>query len=129
MTGARPWQEVDVDDAQVRQRLTERLAAVQQQLSWLTEDRNQTVDTGSPAHSDVHPADVATDLESREEGEALLAAAQAQLLEVEAALARLERGDYGRCVDCGAALPAERLEVRPEAARCVTDQSRLEAVS
>lgn len=118
-----------MDDAQVRQRLTERLADVKQQLSWLAEDRKQAVEAGSLARSDVHPADAATDLESREEGEALVLGARAQLLEVEAALERLERGDYGRCVDCGAPLPAERLEVRPEAARCVADQNRLEAVS
>ena len=39
--------------------------------------------------------------------------------EIDAALARLEAGTYGRCVSCGSALPLERLEVRPFAAGCV----------
>jgi len=42
--------------------------------------------------------------------------------EIDAALARLEEGTYGRCVRCGSAIPAERLEFRPFAAGCVTCQ-------
>jgi DnaK suppressor protein len=38
--------------------------------------------------------------------------------EIDAALARVEAGTYGRCVSCQAAIPVERLEVRPFAARC-----------
>jgi RNA polymerase-binding transcription factor DksA len=53
-------------------------------------------------------------------------ARSAQLLriieEIDAALARLEAGTYGRCVACGSVLPAERLEFRPFAAACVTCQ-------
>jgi hypothetical protein len=51
-------------------------------------------------------------------------ARSAQLLrtieEIDAALARLEAGTYGRCVSCGKAIPMERLEFRPFAAGCVT---------
>lgn len=35
------------------------------------------------------------------------------------ALRRLERGDYGLCADCGAAVEAERLELLPATERCV----------
>jgi RNA polymerase-binding transcription factor DksA len=46
----------------------------------------------------------------------------AQLLrtieEIDAALARVEAGTFGRCVSCQAAIPVERLEFRPFAARC-----------
>jgi RNA polymerase-binding transcription factor DksA len=42
-----------------------------------------------------------------------------ELREIEEALARLERGDYGVCVECGCALPYVRLAALPEAARCV----------
>ena len=37
---------------------------------------------------------------------------------VEAALARLDRGEYGRCAVCGAEIDDERLEIRPETDRC-----------
>jgi DnaK suppressor protein len=42
--------------------------------------------------------------------------------EIDAALARLDAGTYGRCVSCGGAIPVERLEFRPFAAACVTCQ-------
>ncbi|PJJ71516.1 RNA polymerase-binding transcription factor DksA [Diaminobutyricimonas aerilata] len=51
---------------------------------------------------------------------ALSGAAAAELREVEAALGRLEAGDYGRCESCGVAIPVERLRIRPAATRCVT---------
>lgn len=49
--------------------------------------------------------------------------AQEQLLamldEVRRARRRVADGSYGRCAVCGEPIPAERLEVRPWAARCV----------
>ncbi|WP_222270094.1 TraR/DksA family transcriptional regulator [Modestobacter marinus] len=42
--------------------------------------------------------------------------------EIDAALARLDTGTYGRCVHCGSAIPQERLEFRPFAASCVSCQ-------
>lgn len=44
--------------------------------------------------------------------------------EIDAALARLEAGTYGRCVSCGSGIPVERLEFRPSAAACVPCQHR-----
>jgi RNA polymerase-binding transcription factor DksA len=41
-----------------------------------------------------------------------------QLNRVEAALDRLERGAYGRCVDCRGPIEPERLALLPEAERC-----------
>lgn len=41
------------------------------------------------------------------------------LVEVEAALARLDAGTYGTCEGCGLSIPPERLEAIPEAAVCV----------
>ena len=39
--------------------------------------------------------------------------------EIDAALARIDAGTYGSCDGCGAAIPEERLELRPMAGRCV----------
>jgi DnaK suppressor protein len=39
--------------------------------------------------------------------------------EIDAALHRIAEGSYGSCVHCGAAIPPERLELRPFAAGCV----------
>ncbi|MET7718880.1 TraR/DksA C4-type zinc finger protein [Streptomyces sp. NPDC005407] len=50
---------------------------------------------------------------------ALLAQTRDHLADLDRALERLERGDYGRCEGCGEPIPAERLEVRPAASTCV----------
>jgi len=53
----------------------------------------------------------------------LLAAARQQLVETEAALARLDDSTYGLCVDCSNPISAERLEILPAARYCVACQA------
>ncbi len=50
----------------------------------------------------------------------------AELDQIEAALQRMEAGTYGECIDCGIQIPAARLHVAPEAARCVPCQEKTE---
>ena len=49
----------------------------------------------------------------------LFARAEQQLAEIEQALARLKRGNYGACIRCGQRIQPERLEVMPETRLCV----------
>ena len=44
---------------------------------------------------------------------------QRTIEEIDAALARVEAGTYGRCTGCEASIPEERLELRPFARTCV----------
>lgn len=73
-----------------------------------------------------HPADVASDLFARES----LLTSERQLeghaSSVEDALRRVRKGTYGICDDCGHAIAKERLEILPQAARCVDCQRREE---
>lgn len=73
-----------------------------------------------------HPADVASDLFTRES----LLTSERQLEEhasaVQDALRRMRQGTYGICEDCGRPIAKERLEVLPQAARCVECQRREE---
>jgi len=64
-----------------------------------------------------HPADVASELEAREFVLTRRLIDARELQDVEDALARIEAGTYGVCIDCGGPVPTERLEVRPQAAR------------
>ncbi len=41
------------------------------------------------------------------------------LEQIDAALARIDAGTYGRCTGCGQEIPEERLELRPFAETCV----------
>ena len=80
-----------------------------------------------PASVEQHPTDAATDASEADREGALIEAAEQRGVEATEALARLDAGTYGVCVDCGEQIPAERLEFRPEAARCLADQEKLEA--
>lgn len=81
------------------------------------------------SHLDQHPADVASEVSDADRQDAVLESAGDQRAQVVAALQRLDEGTYGSCVDCGKPIPPVRLEVRPEAARCVEDQAAFEAAS
>ena len=76
---------------------------------------------------DQHPADAAADLSDADRENAVLDAADGQRAQVRAALRRIEAGSYGTCVDCGASVSEARLQVRPEAARCLDCQAKSEA--
>ena len=41
-----------------------------------------------------------------------------EIRRIDAALQRLEEGDYGWCVECGEAIEVKRLEIDPAAPRC-----------
>ncbi len=48
------------------------------------------------------------------------------LVQVERALGRLDAGTYGRCEDCGRAIPKARLQAFPRATLCVSCKQREE---
>lgn len=113
----------DVDEAAARQRLEQLLTELDDSSRTLA---GETGDTGELSRIDQHPAEAASELTELERDEAVRHVVAGQREEVVAALARLDDGTYGRCVDCGNDLPEERLDARPEAARCVTCQQDLE---
>jgi DnaK suppressor protein len=45
---------------------------------------------------------------------------------LEDALRRMQRGEYGICIDCGCAISIERLRAAPWTERCAEDQMRFE---
>ncbi len=51
-----------------------------------------------------------------------------QLRRIEAALERLDSGQYGSCIECGGTISARRLEAIPWATRCVQCEDDLGAV-
>lgn len=73
---------------------------------------------------DNHPGDLGTEMYERGKDNALLERDAFQLTRVEAALARMETGEYGRCKACGSFIPAERLEALPTADYCVEHEPR-----
>lgn len=72
------------------------------------------------------PGDAGANLTEADRNAAAVQTAMAQRAEVIAALARVDDGSYGRCVDCGHEIPEPRLEARPATPRCVPCQSKLD---
>ncbi len=62
--------------------------------------------------------DRASEREGDEVLEDLEEAGLAELRMIEAALKRIEAGEYGVCVNCGEDIAPERLDAVPHAARC-----------
>jgi DnaK suppressor protein len=73
---------------------------------------------------DYEDADFAQALSDRTTSDSLIHLLDENREQVEHALERLANGTYGYCEDCNQKIPAERLEFRPEATRCVNCQGR-----
>ena len=102
-------------------------------LEEMRDDLDRTIATlqgerPGPAAGSGYPqdsADAGSTLSEADRTEALLQSARSQRDEVLAALARIDDGTYGHCVDCGNQIRQERLDARPDAARCVSCQAKL----
>ena len=68
---------------------------------------------------DEHDPEGSTIAYERTQIGALIRQAEQHLVEIDAALQRIEDGDYGRCEVCGQPLPEGRLAARPTARTCV----------
>ena len=112
-----------MDEAVARQRLEQLLTELDDSTRTLAGENG---DTGELSRLDQHPAEAASELTEMERDDAIQTIVAGQREQVVEALARLDAGTFGRCVDCGMDLPEERLDARPEAARCVNCQHELE---
>lgn len=79
---------------------------------------------GSSGGDDEHDPEGATVAFERQHVAALLSQARSQLAAIDAALAKLDLGVYGRCDSCGGPIGPERLVARPAALTCVRCASR-----
>ncbi|HOO44858.1 MAG TPA: TraR/DksA family transcriptional regulator [Deltaproteobacteria bacterium] len=69
------------------------------------------------------------DLEQSREFNLLLTTRERQKLDqIESALAKIEKGEYGYCEDCEESIPVGRLKVMPFATLCVKCKSERESI-
>ncbi|MCU1692018.1 MAG: transcriptional regulator, TraR/DksA family [Frankiales bacterium] len=113
------------DLQQVRTQLERTLAELDSTTETLKDEG--AGETSELSHLKTHPGDVGTEVADNDREIAILEASAGQREQVVAALARLDAGTYGVCVDCGQPITPERLEARPEVARCLADQEKSEA--
>ena len=116
---------MDTEDA--RQQLEQMLREIESAAAVI--EAEGAGESSELSHIDQHPADTAGELTDADHQSALLDNAAEHREQILAALARIEEGTYGVCVDCGQPIPQARLEVRPEATRCLADQEKAEAAA
>ncbi|MES2465645.1 MAG: TraR/DksA C4-type zinc finger protein [Armatimonadota bacterium] len=124
----------DIDIEHFRQRLMEEKTLAEQTIAGTNdlEGDQQDDQTGSMrselSTADNHPADVATELQTREQDDALIANAEELLGKIERALAKMEDGTYGISDRSGEPIPVERLEAVPYAT-VTTEEQALEEIA
>lgn len=105
------------------------ISVARKRLEEIRDDLDRTVAVLRGEHPLVRggaaeAGDAGANLSEADRNAAAVSTALAQREDVLAALARVDSGCYGRCVDCGNPVPDERLQARPATARCVPCQSK-----
>ena len=109
----------DASTATFKTRLTRRLADLRARL-----DR---IDDEITGHIETDFEERATEREQDEVLEGIGQSGQLEIRQIEAALDRIAAGDFGLCVQCGAPIAPERLEILPHAALCAPCAARAAA--
>ena len=94
---------------------------VREQRSQTAEDGNGGALGGVGDAGDESVLRMVTDLHLQEAGRDV-----EELRDIDAALERIEAGEYGQCEQCGNDIGHARLEVQPTATRCIECQSQFE---
>ncbi|HTZ93682.1 MAG TPA: TraR/DksA C4-type zinc finger protein [Streptosporangiaceae bacterium] len=112
-----------MDVISARERLEQIRSELDRSITVLKGNGDQTL---GPGDYPQDPADAGANLSETDRSEAVLAVARRQRSDVLAALHRIDLGTYGTCVECGGPVAEGRLEAKPEAARCVACQGKLD---
>jgi DnaK suppressor protein len=108
------------DPAVIRAALTADRALAEGRLAALAAQIAAVIEATAGANSDdEHDPEGATIAFERAQTQALQRAAEHQLAQIDAALARLAEGRYGVCRGCGQPIPTERLQALLTADSCV----------
>ncbi|MCB2051470.1 MAG: TraR/DksA family transcriptional regulator [Novosphingobium sp.] len=105
------------DLEKAKTRLEAQLAELNARLEHLERDLAEPLNPDS--------SERAVEMEDDASLEAQCALVSNEILSVRRALDRIAEGSYGTCVQCGNEISPQRLEVRPEAALCVSCASKL----
>jgi RNA polymerase-binding transcription factor len=112
-----------VETGQFRELLLDKRRAVLDAIDYLHKENPGTLveETGElvSGSADQHMADTATETVDREIDYTLEEHDERLLEAIDAALARIDAGTYGTCVNCGRSIAPERLEAMPWATLCI----------
>ena len=84
---------------------------------------------GATSSAPLHPADAGSDAFEQEFTLSLVQNEEQVLEEINDALARMDRGGYGKCEECQAAIAKARLQALPYTRHCVKCARRVQQSS
>jgi DnaK suppressor protein len=112
--------DVPGDESALRDRLGAERASTVARLAAMTAEHDGIVAASVDANADdEHDPEGSTIAFERAQVAALVAQAQAHLLDLDRAVARLDDGTYAVCEHCGSPISAERLSARPATRTCI----------
>ena len=117
------------DLKEFEQRLLEERAKILKEMGHLENTVlkvNQRDSAGDLSGYSFHMADVGTDAMEREKAFLFASAEGRTLMEINEALRRMYRGEYGVCESCGQPIARARLEAMPHARLCVVCKEKEE---
>ena len=94
-----------------RTKLQHERQKIQERIDRIQRDEQQETASGQ--------TDTAHEWENADVRDGLLTAAEQELRQIDEALQRLDQGNYGLCEVCGEPIAEKRLEVMPNATRCI----------
>jgi DnaK suppressor protein len=104
-------------------------AKIRKRLEALRDEISKVIDwreTASGGGGTMDEIDQANELIEKEMGFLMSSNMSSNLAEVEEALDRIDKNEYGKCQHCGVEISAKRLEVLPFARFCVPCQEKME---
>ena len=114
-----------MDDATVRDRLLDERARLSSTAGHVADeidlDETERSSVAELSSFDQHQADLASETFEREKEITIIASLEEQVAQIDAALARLEQGTFGKCETCGKPIGEDRLEALPTARLCIED--------
>lgn len=81
--------------------------------------QSESDQTSELSSIDQHQGDIGTETFEREKDYSLLEQLEAEIGDLDAALRKVEEGNYGTCEVCGKEIVPERLEARPGTRTCI----------
>ncbi len=104
----------DVDLAQIRTRITAELEQTEKDV-----ERLEELTAPIPPDNAIGRLTRMDAINNRSVNEAALDAALLKLSRLHKALGRIDNGTFGSCVSCNSAISPQRLNLMPEADRCM----------
>jgi len=104
-----------------RERILHELGRIEESINQASEEIE-----GSKQSYSNHLADLGTDYMEKEKNYYYASQEGSYLKALEEALELIEKGEYGKCMECGELIAPKRLEAMPAAKFCIVCQSNKE---